>query len=152
MSFGYSIGDFITVANLAGSIAKALSDSRGAKVDYENLIELLESIQTSLQVVYNFLVSSSLATDVPPPDAALMRGLRMEMDCCQKLMHRFLETSRKYTESLIHTNTFSIPNLNNLGWKSLIPWCKTKHPMVIDEFRKIKFALYRAEDARNLER
>ncbi|CCX32990.1 Similar to predicted protein [Chaetomium globosum CBS 148.51]; acc. no. XP_001228875 [Pyronema omphalodes CBS 100304] len=90
MSFGYSIGDFITVANLAGSIAKALSDSRGAKVDYENLIELLESIQTSLQVVYNFLVSSSLATDVPPPDAALMRGLRMEMDCCQKLMHRFL--------------------------------------------------------------
>jgi hypothetical protein len=102
MSFGFSIGDFIAVAGLAGSISKALSDTRGAQDDYKNLIEMLESVQTSLQVVYNFLVSSSSATAVESSHLALVRGLRMEMDCCQKLMKQFLVSFRLIYEVCLY--------------------------------------------------
>lgn len=47
--FGFSIGDFIAVGDLALKIAKALDESRGATADYKSLFEFLLSLNRALQ-------------------------------------------------------------------------------------------------------
>jgi hypothetical protein len=88
--FGFSIGDFITVAVLTWTISRALRDSRGSEPEYKSLIQLLDSLATSLHEVVNVLVSSPSTSSVPLPDTALLNGLRFELDCCHKLMKNFL--------------------------------------------------------------
>ena len=49
MSFGFSVGDFLAVAELAYKLGKALSDTKGAAKEYQELI-------TELNVVHKVLL------------------------------------------------------------------------------------------------
>jgi hypothetical protein len=49
MSFGFSVGDFLAVAQLAYTLGKSLSYSKGASKEYQELI-------TELNVVHKVLL------------------------------------------------------------------------------------------------
>ncbi|KAF8245617.1 hypothetical protein K440DRAFT_402230 [Wilcoxina mikolae CBS 423.85] len=137
--FGFSFGDFLAVAELAHAVSRALNDSLGSQQDYRTLIELLDSVHVSLRTVSTFVVSSSAATSgISPPDPLLLDGLRTHLSCCQKLMKDFLDSSKEYTNSIGRAGLTTQK-------KDLGDWSAVK------EWKKIKWALYRAEDARNLE-
>ncbi|KAF8543027.1 hypothetical protein BDD12DRAFT_875385 [Trichophaea hybrida] len=146
--FGFSLGDFIAVADLASKISKALSEVRGSQAEYKDLVELLDSLNNSLRFVHNFLISSSSTAGFPPPDVALLNGLRYQLDKCRDLMTSFLEESRKFTESFIRAGTSNVsPEKKKWG----IPNWKFRQDCMIKELRKIQWSMYNAEDARNLE-
>ncbi|KIX97136.1 uncharacterized protein Z520_07250 [Fonsecaea multimorphosa CBS 102226] len=126
--FGISVGDFIAVGKLALEIATALSDCRGAAADYKGLIDLLKSLEISLNSITNFLSSSSLG-ETSNVDQAFMNGVLFHAGRCHTLLSQFKLDSRKYTERLI----------NGQGNKAQ----KT--------FRKLKWSLYSTEDARKLQ-
>jgi hypothetical protein len=88
--FGFSVGDFIAVAELASTISKALSEVRGSQTEYKAVVELLDSLNNSLRTVHNFLISSSSTAGLPSPDTALLNGLRYHLDKCRDLMKSFL--------------------------------------------------------------
>jgi hypothetical protein len=90
MSFGFSVGDFIAAAEIATTVIKALSDSRGSESQHKSLIELLGSIDASLRAVAATLISSSVTSGLPLPDSRFLDGLRKEIESCQKLMKGFL--------------------------------------------------------------
>jgi len=51
MSFGFSVGDFITAATLAYKLVLTLSESTGSSVEYQQLIQDLSCVhRTLLQV------------------------------------------------------------------------------------------------------
>lgn len=128
-SFGFSIGDFLAVGDLARRIVEALNDSRGATAEYKSLCELLLSFNRALYAASAiFFYPSSSA--VSRPDTASLNGIRHEMECCKRLMNDFLATSRIYTESLLNGR----------------PGRRFK-----DEWRKITWCLYRVDDVRKLQ-
>jgi hypothetical protein len=45
MSFGYGIGDFIAGANLSYRLIRALSESQGASMEYQEAIAEISSLQ-----------------------------------------------------------------------------------------------------------
>ncbi|KAI9692342.1 MAG: hypothetical protein M1822_006573 [Bathelium mastoideum] len=126
--FGISIGDFIAVGQLAFEIAAALSDCRGAAAEYKSLIELLKSLKTSISLISNFVSDPSRFTALNV-DQAFMNGLAFHAGCCHRLLTQFVVDSRKYTDKLV----------NGQGNR------------VQKTFRKLKWSLYSAEDARKLE-
>ncbi|OWY49740.1 ankyrin [Alternaria alternata] len=128
VGFGFSVGDLIAVGKLAHEIANALNDCRGASAEYRSLIELLESLKTSLNLIGNF-ISTLPVTTSSRVDQAFMNGILFHAGCCYKLLNEFAADSRKYTQSL----------LNGKGARAKIA------------FRKIKWSLYSAEDSRRLE-
>jgi hypothetical protein len=54
MSFGFSVGDFITVANLITDIVGSLKDSGDPKSDYQELVEELENLDRVLKSLDRF--------------------------------------------------------------------------------------------------
>jgi hypothetical protein len=88
--FGFSVGDFLVVADLAITIYEALSEVRGSEKAYKDLVDLLQSLVHSLRTIHNFLISSPSTAGFPPPDVALLNGLRYHLECCQNLMKTFL--------------------------------------------------------------
>lgn len=125
--FGFGVGDFLAVGDLARRIAKALSESRGATAEYKSLGELLLSLNSSLHAASAIFFSSdagNLST------TALLNGVRHELECCKRLMDEFLRNSRQYTETLLNGR----------------PGRRFR-----DEWRKITWSLYRDEDVKNLQ-
>lgn len=125
--FGFSIGDFIAVGDLALKIAKALDESRGATADYKSLFEFLLSLNRALQATSAvFLRLESYGNSLF--DTAPLNGMRHALGCFKRLIEDFLNASRKYTESL----------LNGKG-------------RFKDEWRKTKWCLYNEDEVRKLQ-
>lgn len=61
ITFG-SVGDIIAVAQIAGSIAKALSDARGSAKEYQDLIKELRSFDQALLQVC--VLSANMMLDI----------------------------------------------------------------------------------------
>lgn len=129
VGFGFSIGDILAVGDLARKIVQALDESRGAPADYKSLCELLLSLHRSLHAVSAIFFYPALGNG-SIPDPALLNGIRYELGCCKQLMDEFLVSSRKYTESLLNGR----------------PGKRFK-----DEWRKITWSLYKAEDIQKLQ-
>lgn len=88
VGFGFSVGDLIAVGKLAHEIANALNDCRGASAEYRSLIELLESLKTSLNLIGNF-ISTLPVTTSSRVDQAFMNGILFHAGCCYKLLNEF---------------------------------------------------------------
>lgn len=87
-SFGFSIGDFLAVSDLAQRIAKALEGGRGATTEYKSLCELLLSFNRALytaSAVFFHQRSNRASNTVVGPDNAPLNGLRYEIECCKNL-------------------------------------------------------------------
>lgn len=124
--FGVSIGDFIAVGSLTHQIITALSDSRGSKAEYKDLISLLSSLKWALQAVSGQFFELASSEGV---DAAFGNGLKHQLGLCTKTMEDFLLSSQKYTESLL-------PDDRKKNFRK--------------EFRKITWCLFKKEDVQQL--
>lgn len=126
MSFGFSVGDFLSVGSLAYRIITALGDSRGSKAEYKGLISVLSSLQHTVNIVSTHFIGLVNSGGV---DAALCNGIKHQLGLCTAAMEEFLHSSQKYTESLL-------PNDRRMNFR--------------DEFRKITWCLFKKDDVQKL--
>jgi hypothetical protein len=61
MSFGFSVSDFLALAQLIFNVSKALSDSTGSQAEYQGLIQTLLSLLRTV----NAAEEVALHCDVP---------------------------------------------------------------------------------------
>jgi len=87
--FGFGVGDFIAIASLANGIIKSLSEARGSAAQYASLIELLRGLSDSISTITTFLGSSSTGAPLRIDDA-FRNGICFHMECCRRLMSKFL--------------------------------------------------------------
>lgn len=86
VGFGFSIGDLIAVGKLAHDIANALSDCRGAATEYHGLIDTLDALRTSLDVISDF-ISTLPVTTSSRVDQAFMYGVLFHTQGSYKLLN-----------------------------------------------------------------
>jgi len=93
MSFGYSIGDFIAGANLCYKLIRALSETRGASVEYQEAILELGCIQQTFFQVGHMLSNPNLSiATVNAASHIVMSSIDMIGD--------YLEKTKKYRQTL----------------------------------------------------
>lgn len=111
MSFGFSAGDFIAGANLAYTLVRALSESRGASTEYQDAIRELGCIQqTFLQV--DQMRASNLFSQ------ATINAISWIIHTSIEIMTRFLERTEKYRQSLsgMSRQSFAKDSWGKIGW------------------------------------
>lgn len=120
--FGFSVGDFIAVAQLAMQIYQALNETKGARDHYRKTTELLRSLHVAL--ISAFAVFYYPLSGESCPDTSQLNGMRYELECCKRLMDDFWIDYSKYTQSFLDGRG----NRFRDGW------------------RKIKWTLFKRED------
>ena len=130
---GISVGDFIAVGQLIGKISNALKQGRGATADYRSLISALSSLGQCIRSSSSAILSLQLDPHqhLNNHEKPILNGIQHEVQCCKALLEGFLCSSQKYTESLLHS-----------GAKKRLK----------DEWRKVIWFVYKAEDVSRLER
>jgi len=118
MSFGFSVGDFITVGNAFFTLYAALKDSTGSAADFQSLMLIRGSLGTALAEVQARMQS---ATPIPLPQS-LVNAVTVHLDHCSRLLKRFDEITQKYAVSLAPGGS------TNKGRDALrkIQWGRTK--------------------------
>ena len=113
MSFGFSVGDFIAVGNLAIKTVAALKDSTGSKSDFQSL----KLIRASLDAT---LVEAQLQIDSDhgflPPSA--VKAIKLHLNTCSQILRDFDKITRKFDVSLSSQGS---------GW------------MIMDFYRKLEW-------------
>lgn len=93
MSFGFSVGDFLAVAQLAYQLGKALSDTKGAAKEYQELIAELNVVHKVLLQVEGLRAANQLAT-------ATVNALLFTVNTTNVAMETFLDDHAAYDKSL----------------------------------------------------
>jgi len=125
--FGFSIGDFLAAGELIHRINAGLKNVGGAKSEYKNLAKTLDSMGRVLRIMSIIFQRVELVQQI---DNTFFNSLRHEIRTCQDLMEEFLESSEKYSKTLLA----STPGINlKLEW-SKVTWTLS----------------YRSEDVRKL--
>lgn len=93
MSFGFSVGDFLAVAQLAYTLGKALSDSKGAAKEYKDLIAELNVVHKVLIQVDKLRAANQIAK-------ATVNALLFTVNTANVVMETFLDEHEGYKESL----------------------------------------------------
>jgi hypothetical protein len=111
MSFGFSAGDFIAGANLACTIVRALSESRGASTEYQDVIRELGCIQQTFLQVEQIRVSNLFSQ-------ATMNAITCIINSSIEVMAGFLERTDKYRQSLsgMSRQSFAKDSWRKIGW------------------------------------
>lgn len=92
MSFGFSVGDFITAANLIGEVVSALREASGSASQYQHIRNKLNFLNCSLRHVDGLQPVEGMEATLEAIKAAALS--------CQYPLHIYLETIRKYDQSL----------------------------------------------------
>lgn len=93
MSFGFSVGDFLAVAELAYQLSKALSDSTGATKQYQELIAILNIVHKVMLQVEELRAANQLAQ-------ATVNALLFTVNTTNVTMETFLDQHAAYGRSL----------------------------------------------------
>jgi hypothetical protein len=93
MSFGFSVGDFIAVAQLAHTLLKALSDSKGAAREYQDLVAELNVVHKVLIQVDELRAANQLAQST-------VNALLFAVNSVNVSMETFLDQHSAYEGSL----------------------------------------------------
>jgi hypothetical protein len=93
MSFGFSVGDFIAVANLIKNISTCLQDAGGAKAEYQGLLRELQCLQQALQHLDKLPNCGSSSS-------ANLDSIKYAALSCRRPLEQFLGKIRKYDRSL----------------------------------------------------
>lgn len=91
MSFGYSVGDFIAGANLSYRLIRALTETRGASLEYQEAINELASMQHTFLQVGQMRPSSTLSR-------ATINAASHIVLSSVNLIAEFLEKTKMYRE------------------------------------------------------
>ncbi|KAK4074482.1 uncharacterized protein Triagg1_5078 [Trichoderma aggressivum f. europaeum] len=93
MSLGFSLGDFIAVAQLAYQLSKMLSESKGAAEEYRTLITELDVVHRVLLQVNDLRASNQLSQ-------ATVNALLFTVNSTRELIGSFLDSHSAYSSSL----------------------------------------------------
>jgi hypothetical protein len=92
MSFGFSVGDFITISKLIAEITGGLKDAGGAKSEYQELLRALKSLEAALRRL------DHLQSSVPTPTN--LDSIKYTALSCRRPLEEFLAEIRGYDKSL----------------------------------------------------
>ena len=92
MSFGFSIGDFIAVGTLIIDITNSLREADGSKLEYQELLRELESLQHALSHLDKLQLRDSPSTTLDSIKYAALS--------CRRPLEDFLRKIQKYDRSL----------------------------------------------------
>jgi hypothetical protein len=98
MSFGYSVGDFIAGANLSYRLIKALSETQGAFLEYQEAIAEVASLQ-QMFLQQMFLTVSQMRANSTLSQATINSAQLIVMSSME-LIGAFLAKTQKYRERL----------------------------------------------------
>jgi hypothetical protein len=123
----------VCVGELLHKTVSALNKSRGSAADYKALLCALSSMDQCLRTTSTVVLSLSFEREDGnlKNNTAVTNGIKHELDCCQRLLEDFLESSWKYTKSLLKGRPGK---------------------RIIDEWRKVTWFIYKMEDVQKLER
>jgi hypothetical protein len=111
-AFGFSVGDFIACINLVNDLIRALSDSAGAKLQYQRLITELINLKSALTEVRQLKVEESQASQKIALEQVAFQ--------CQKTIETFLTENAKFKTTLAAQTTSSNwswrANLHKIQW------------------------------------
>jgi hypothetical protein len=97
MSFGFGIGDFITITSLAFCAYSSLQDSTGSSADFQSLKMIRQSVGTTLvEAEINIKLNPGC---LPKP---LINAINSHLGSCFQALKAFDETTRKFEECLSH--------------------------------------------------
>ena len=92
MSFGFSVGDFITAGKLIADISSSLRDVGGSVSEYQELLRELDSLQRALLHIDKLKAQAS--------QQPAINGIKCAALMCQHPLTEFLTRIRKYDGSL----------------------------------------------------
>jgi hypothetical protein len=92
MSFGFSVGDFVTVGSLIADIICSLQEVGGSKSEYQELLRELESLKHALSHLDKLHVGASSPTNLDSIKYAALS--------CRRPLEQFLANIKKYDKSL----------------------------------------------------
>lgn len=92
MSFGFSVGDFITALELVATVIDALRESGGASSEYREIIRQLYSLETALISVKRL--------EVDPAQNAELVSLQQAAAQCRLTIDSFWKKVQKYQPHL----------------------------------------------------
>jgi hypothetical protein len=119
MSFGFSIGDFLTVGRLVATVIDALNSSSGSSESYQELVSELFSFQRALLEAEEVCRSSSQL------HVATINAIKHSVALCRRPIEVFLAKIVKYR-----------CGLNSSSWRK-IGWALFKE----EEVRKLRCIL-----------
>ena len=93
MSFGFSVSDFVVVGGIIVDIINCLSESGGAKSDYQELLRELESLQQALRHLDRLQKR-------PNQSAESLDSIKYAALSCRRPLEEFLRHAKKYENSL----------------------------------------------------
>ena len=101
MSFGYSVGDCITVLKLVWDVSKALSESRGASAELKHLVSMFESLTKTIENAKK--VADHWIREFPSlQHDDSFQALISECDLCRHHLQDFWDAKmRKYVPKLL---------------------------------------------------
>lgn len=92
MSFGFSVGDFLSVGALIANIIGSLKSTGGAVSEYQELVRELHGLQRTLDIIEHLKGT--------PHQETTINGLKVAALNCQFVLDEFAATLRKYEASL----------------------------------------------------
>ncbi|TRX90094.1 hypothetical protein FHL15_009013 [Xylaria flabelliformis] len=150
VSFGFSVGDFIAVATLVHKIIQAIDENKGAATDYKSCVSMLRSLHSCICSIKNSLKLTQDASSFQFHEAALANGVMYEINICMDLLNAFLDSTYKYTASLLHSS--EARNFEEAQTAmSLFRAGRATIKKLEKSWTKISWAIFRKEDIRKLE-
>lgn len=96
---------------MAMDICDALDERNGAVADYKALCETLLSLNSAIRSAHEFFLCPSNSPDN-------LDGICRELECCKRLMEKFLENYQSYTVSLLKQRSATKWGSGN-AWKNV---------------------------------
>ncbi|KAI0863803.1 hypothetical protein F4860DRAFT_50432 [Xylaria cubensis] len=150
VSFGFSVGDFIAVANLVHKIIQAIDENKGAATDYKSCVSMLRSLHSCICAIKNSLKLTQDASSFQFHEAALANGVMYEINICMDLLNAFLDSTYKYTASLLPSS--EARNFEEAQTAmSLFRAGRATMKKLEKAWTKISWTIFRKEDIRKLE-
>ncbi len=112
LKFG-SVGDIVTVIQLAWSIQQALSETKGSSAEYRMLVDYLKGFSDSLEAVKPLILSPRTTLEL-----SAVNALRCAIGTCEKLMRDFQLKITSYAGSLAPggSGNWLIDVRRKIGW------------------------------------
>jgi len=116
MSFGFSVGDFLACAKLIADLTRVLSASKGASMEYQQLILDLQVVETTLVQIDQMRIASQLNTSA-------LNALSWITQSTASSISDFILRTKKYQESLSAKGSGNkVKDLwKKLGWSMYKP-------------------------------
>lgn len=92
MSFGFSVGDFITVGSIVADIISSLREAGGSKSEYQEILRELEGLQRALSHLDKLQSGDACHTSIDSIKYAALS--------CRRPLEQFLDKIKKYDNGL----------------------------------------------------